>query len=275
MRMSVRYRTGMRRHRCSAQRMRAPTHQQSSSVRDALYDQSGTQTGDTAAAGMATVAPRSSLPPNANSAPANPRAVVNIADARAQGYLDSAAVLTNLASFAISQGINMTANSTLQAYQDRFGDPQRVGRRYRNRFTGHTYAHQADAQAGELDSLSNRYQQMSDYLGAGIRYITNSNTRIRIGRCRDRCSSHPAWAAWSCNDRRAHAIALCAPYWTLPAGDSHRGIAIVHELAHLRLQLLRHNAGNQWQRGRNPECYASFVADLFGITPFDGQCPPT
>ncbi len=296
MQMSLRYCTGKRKHRCAAQRMRTPIYQQSIAVRDTLNEtfneqgnrgqglnvlapiqssikKNNTQTSDSTG-GYGTLSRRSSLPANLHSAPANPTAVVNIADGRAQAFLDSAGVLTTLASFGLSQSINMAGNRTLGAYLSRFDRPEQVGRRYRNRFSGRTYASENDAQAHELDSLSSRYQRMSNYLNAGIRYISNSTTRTRIGRCRDRCSAHPGWVAWSCDDRRGHAIALCPSYWSLAGGDSQRAVAIVHELVHLRLQLRRHNAGNQRQRGRNPECYASFVADIFGITPFDGQCPP-
>jgi hypothetical protein len=69
-------------------------------------------------------------------------------------------------------------------------------------------------------------------------------------------------------------MAFCPAFWTTMS-DGERATAIVHELVHMRYHFPNHNFGNERQRGRNPECYASFIADFFGIqSNYSDQCPP-
>ena len=44
--------------------------------------------------------------------------------------------------------------------------------------------------------------------------------------------------------------------------------------AHALLNFEGHPSGSLRQRARNPECYTSYAADLYGFTPFDESCPP-
>jgi hypothetical protein len=167
--------------------------------------------------------------------------------------------------------MNMASITSYQHYLARFDTPELVGTRYRNRFNGQTYATETQAQARELESLSGRYDNLLTYLDAGIRYISNDSASLNIGNCRDRCNANPGWGAWTCSQFSAHAIALCPLFWTSSASE--RTSIIIHELAHMRFGIRNHNAGNQRQRGANPECYASYVADVLGFSSFSGQCP--
>ncbi|WP_323813552.1 hypothetical protein [Cellvibrio sp. NN19] len=220
---------------------------------------------------VGTVSGNSSLPANLHSASADPRAVVTAADSAAAGYLTSATIFSFLDSMMLDMAMNNSSSNSFLAYLNRFDTPEQVGTRFRNRFSGQTYATEAQAQARELESLSARFENIGTYLDAGIGYISNDRSRVSIGSCRDRCSAHPAWGAWTCPERSARAIALCPPFWSSTAGE--QATMIVHELAHLRYGLQAHNAGNQRQRGRNPECYASYIADVFGFSSYSNQCP--
>lgn len=266
--MSVRHCTGKRSQStvASASR-RAHSYQQSSDVRDVMYG--NTNTSDNA---QATVTSYNACSGRTNPAPANAASVIDTADARASGFLQSASVFSFLAGFGEEHNLH-SQSAGLQAYESRFGNPEQVGRRFRNRFTGDTYATESAAKVQELYSLSDRFDSLSAYLDAGITYRCNTNSNINIATCRDHCSAHPGWALWTCAKRAAHSIAVCPSYWGLSGGDAHRGIAIVHELAHQRFEMENHLHGSPRERGRNPECYASYVADNFGVTPFDNQCP--
>jgi hypothetical protein len=66
-------------------------------------------------------------------------------------------------------------------------------------------------------------------------------------------------------------IEICPHFWDLT--DSEQTIAIIHEAAHMLFDFAHHGSAARAARGRNPECYASFVADIFNITPFDTRCP--
>jgi hypothetical protein len=220
--------------------------------------------------GMGSVSARSSLPPNEHSAPADPTSVVTTADADAQSQLVSATIFPALSAMFIDNAMDPSSTAGYTAYLARFDRPEEVSGRFRNRFSRTLFATENEAIVSELNSLSGRFSALGAYLDGGIRYISNSSARIRIGGCRDSCDAHPNWGAWTCFQRSARTIALCPLFW----GDgTERGNIIVHELAHLRFGLVNHDFANQRQRARNPECYASYVADILGYSSFSGQCP--
>ncbi len=257
---------------CTGKHNSAAPVRRTQSARPALYQQQSTAVQDVMqGSAVGTVSRRSSLPANLHSAPADPTAVVTAADTAASGYVTSASIFSFLDSMMLDMAMNNSSSNSFQAYLNRFDTAEQVGARFRNRFSGQTYATEAQAQARELESLSTRFENIQTYLDAGIRYISNDRSRVTIGSCRDRCSAHPGWGAWTCPERSARAIALCPLFW--PASTNEQATMIVHELAHLRYGFDAHNAGNQRQRGRNPECYASYVADLFGFSSASNQCP--
>ncbi|MGB3610175.1 MAG: M35 family metallo-endopeptidase [Cellvibrio sp.] len=221
--------------------------------------------------GSGTVSARSSLPANEHSAPSDPTSVVTAADASASGQLSAAVLFPMLSAISIEHGVDPSTTTSYNAYLARFDRPEEINGRFRNRFSRAMFSTENEAMTSELNSLSDRFSSLETYLAGGIRYISNSDTRVRVGTCRDRCSAHPQWGAWTCSERNARAIALCPLFWR--AGASQQAGIIVHELAHMRFGIANHDAGTQRQRARNPECYASYVADLFGYRPFSAQCP--
>ncbi len=263
--MSVRHCTGKRsQSSVTPGSRRAHSYQQSSDVRDVMYGNGN---------GQATVTAYNACSAKTNPAPANAASIIDTADSSASGFLQSASMFSFLAGFGEEHNLQ-SQSAGVQAYESRFGNPEQVGRRFRNRFTGDTYATESAAKTQELYSLSDRFDKLSAYLDAGIRYRCNTNSNINIATCTDRCSSHPDGVLWTCSNRAAHAIAVCPSFWSLSGGDAQRAIGIIHELAHQRFEIRNHLHGNQRQRAANPECYASYVADNFGVTPFDTQCPP-
>ena len=235
-------------------------YQQVAAVQEAIHS-----------SGSGTVSARSSLPADEHSAPSDPTSVVSAADASASGQLSAAVLFPALSAMFIENGIDPTTTTSYTAYLARFDRPEEIDGRFRNRFSRTLFATENDAMASELHSLSDRFSSLETYLAGGIRYISNSTARVRVGSCRDRCSAHPGWGAWTCSERGARAIALCPMFWA--EGTSQQAGMIVHELAHMRFGITNHDTGTQRQRGRNPECYASYVADLFGYSSFSDQCP--
>ncbi len=240
-------------------------YQQVSAVQDVI------QNPGLGGGGSGTVSAHSSLPANMHSAPADPLSVVTAADASATGQLTAAILFPALSAMFIESAMDPTSTAGFTAYVARFDRPEEVRGRFRNRFTRATFATENEAMASELNSLSDRFASLGTFLDGGIRYISNSTGGLRLGSCRaDSCAAHPLWGAWTCSSG-ARSIALCPLFW--PEGNSQQAGIIVHELAHMRFGMTNHDAGNQRQRGRNPECYASYVADLFGYSSFSDQCP--
>ena len=272
--MAVKHCTGKRspasigRHATVARSASAPReapYQQVSAVQDVI------QNPGSGGGGSGTVSVRSSVPANMHSAPADPLAMVTAADASATGQLTAATLFPALSAMFIESDMDPTTTAGFTAYVSRFDRPEEVRGRFRNRFSRATFATENEAMVSELNSLSNRFSSLGTFLDGGIRYISNSTAGLRLGSCRaDSCAAHPLWGAWTCSSG-ARSIALCPLFW--PEGNSQQAGIIVHELAHMRFGMTNHDAGNQRQRGRNPECYASYVADLFGYSSFSGQCP--
>ena len=52
------------------------------------------------------------------------------------------------------------ASTHRTAYEHRYGRPEQVGARLRNRFTAATFATENEAMASEMDSLNNRYSRV-------------------------------------------------------------------------------------------------------------------
>jgi hypothetical protein len=70
-------------------------------------------------------------------------------------------------------------------------------------------------------------------------------------------------------------IIICPAFWGL--SPSQRGIGIIHEAVHILFPFGDHDATpaqSSNQRRTEPECYASMVADINNVQPFDPSCPP-
>ncbi|MHA7879047.1 MAG: hypothetical protein ACX931_04600 [Saccharospirillum sp.] len=208
----------------------------------------------------------------AQGVPDDAGAVIRQADVKATSLLGVGQFSTMLLSSMVRLDIDWSSHPTMNAYLNRFGGPEAVGERFRNRFTGVTFATEKDAQSSELGVIDNRLARMQRRLAAGINYRCNSSGRIRLGSCTDRCRDN--WALWTCH-HGTRDIAVCPPFFNgNGVNDDNRGLGVIHELGHNTLGLAAHSAGNRRQRGRNPECYASYIGDIRGLTSFDGRCPP-
>jgi hypothetical protein len=154
--------------------------------------------------------------------------------------------------------------SVSDAYQRRFGLPHSAGGgRFFNRLTGATTATRNEAIEAEMMILSTRFQRFGDFLGGPIRYRCPGTAAIVIPGCRaGACDANDN--AFSCPG--ANHIGICRNFWTgaQMASADQRGATILHESVHMWLGADDHNSVGGLRLG-NPECYAAFVADLFGF----------
>lgn len=163
----------------------------------------------------------------------------------------------------------------LDAYHRRFGPPQAVSGGFRNRFSGAVLPTIEDTESEELRVLSGRLLRMHNYLNGTIRYSCRpQNGTFTVGGCpNSRCQERgQLFNAVTCAPTDRREIALCPVFWD----DSPEGgaLTIIHESVHMLFNIRRHPSATAAQRGRNPECYASFVADLYGLTPSGMYCDP-
>jgi hypothetical protein len=131
-----------------------------------------------------------------------------------------------------------------------------------------------------MSFLSARLKVLHDFLAGNIRYRCVGTTQITVGGCTSKCT--PGDLARSCVPNDARTIHICDGFWGLSAAQ--RAAAIVHEAVHMRLNFAAENSATANQRGRNPECYASLVLDLYGegvaaalqaqFNTVDPSCPP-
>ena len=163
------------------------------------------------------------------------------------------------------------ASTHRTAYEHRYGRPEQVGARFRNRFTAATFATENEAMASEMDSLNNRYSRISDFFDADVRYVCSSATGSRtVGQCTDDC--RPAGRfAWTCVGG-PRAIVLCPHFWDLSIQE--RAYGLIHEAAHILFNLNNHASGSLRARGANPECLASLLAEAGSSATADTRCPP-
>jgi hypothetical protein len=201
--------------------------------------------------------------------PAMPFASLDAIDRQAQGLAESMSIFGTIATV-----LNPATGSTPfeVAYQTRFGTPQQVGARFRNRFTGALRATEEQAAQEEVSVIADRFSRLRTFLGGSIRYkCRDMGANFTLGGCTGRCAANDF--AQSCVPTDNRTIGICPDFWGL-AGDDQRAGVLIHEAAHMRLDFGGHLFGNRNQRGRNPECYTSMVADTFGFAPADPKCPP-
>ncbi len=203
--------------------------------------------------------------------PATPFGDLDAIDREAQGLADSMAI------FGIISSVLNPATGTdgfAVAYQTRFGTPQQVGTQFRNRFSGGLKATEEEAAQEEISVIADRFSAVRDFLGGSIRYkCRDAASNYTLGGCTGHCTPAGSRVAESCVPTDLRTIGICPPFWGL-AGDNQRAAALIHEAVHMRFNFEAHGSANRVQRGRNPECYTSMVADTFGFAPFDPKCPP-
>lgn len=213
----------------------------------------------------------SSCTANVHGAPADPIAELAADDARAQTLALGASNVLALEALTFADP-TFGRSYVSEAYERRFGlPPSAAGGRFRNRFAGTLHATQDIAMAGEMMALSDRYRVLSTFLAGPIRYRCPGTSPITL----------PGCAAGLCGGSLAmscpggNQIAVCPSFWTFPLMQSleQRGGNMIHEAVHMRLGFRPHALGTVDQRGRNPECYAAFLGDIYGFQSDDtGDC---
>lgn len=206
-------------------------------------------------------------PANTNGAPASPFSDIDTVDRNAQGLAEATSIFATLSAiFDPTTGFG----SFDTAYRDRFGPPTQVGTKFRNRFTGKLHATAQEAAQLEVALIGDRLERISTFLAGAIRYTCRpTGVAFNHSNCTSRCSASDV--AFTCVPVDLRRIEICPAFWGLAANQ--QAIGIIHEAGHMLFDFTVHGSGSAEQRGRNPECYASLVADSFGITPFDGRCP--
>lgn len=220
-----------------------------------------------------TLTATSSCPANVRGAPADPIAELTADDARAQLMALGASNVLTMEALTFRDP-TFGRSEISDAYERRFGLPPAASRgRFRNRFTGNLLATQDEAMEGEMLSLADRFKKLHDFLSGPIRYRCPGTSSVTLPGCA--ASTCGGSIAFSCPGGRQ--IAICPTFWSFPLMQTvdQRGGNMIHESVHMRLGFRPHQIGSVDQRGRNPECHAAFVADVYGFQSDDtADCAP-
>jgi Domain of unknown function (DUF4157) len=210
---------------------------------------------------------------NVHNAPADPLAVIRQMNDRAELMSLGASHLLFSESLFI-QSATFGPSSTLGFYRRRFGDPVASGTKFKNRFNNTLHNTLVLAQASELQFLSLRMQNISRFLGRNLHFKCTGTSHTTIGSCSHHCNAGNALA--TCSSGHGNTVAVCPDFWTFGSLDQ-QSIGLIHEVLHMT-----HGMGDRdtvpfaqtaGQRRGEPECYASLVADIYGIAPQDPSCP--
>lgn len=202
-------------------------------------------------------------------APPSPLIFVILSDTMADMHLSSAKMTLTL---DLMQTSGIPAGRGFDAYRRRFGDPTAVRKKFRNRFNSSLHDTLEEAQASEMTSLISILDRLSGVLARDINYRCIGPHVRTIGGVRFDCAT-TGFALISFNG--VNRIIICPAFWNLSA--SQQGIAIIHEAVHILFPFGDHDvtpAQTSNERRTEPECYASLVADINNVAPFDTSCPP-
>ena len=202
-------------------------------------------------------------------APPSPLIFIILADAEAHMHLTMAKLTLSLDLMNTS---GIPAGRGFDAYRRRFGDPTAVRNKFRNRFNSSLHNTLQEAQAAEMTSLISILDRLSNVLERDINYRCIGPHVRTIGGTSFDCAT-TGFALISTNG--VNRIIICPAFWNLGAGR--KGIGIIHEAVHILFPFGDHDttpAQSSNQRRTEPECYASLVADINNVQPFDPSCPP-
>lgn len=213
-------------------------------------------------------------PPSVAGAPAQPLPEIQAANDRAVLMSLGASLLLFSESLFI-QDATFGPSNVFGFYRRRFGDPTPAPHnKFRNRFNGTLHNTLLLAQASELQYLSARLEHISHFLEGNIHFKCTGNAHTTIGSCTHHCN--PGDVLASCSAGHGNTIAICAGFWGV-GGTDPEAIGMIHEVSHMLYHYGDHDAApfaqTSAQRRTEPECYASLVADIYGIAPFDPSCP--
>ena len=112
--------------------------------------------------------------------------------------------------------------------------------------------------------MAGRYQSIANQLDSGaVHYLCMTASRS-FGNCTIADCSRDAWACPNVN-----AIFLCSGFW---GGGHSSSILLIHETAHMIWENVIHGASGSGGNFRHAECYASYVADIFGQPAGKPEC---
>ncbi len=241
-----------------------------------VVQQGGTQQRDIQRA----VSSHSHCAANTNNSPANPLEVIAQANDRAVLMALGASHLLFVDSLFM-QDVHFGSSGILNMYRRRFGDPTQVTSHrgvtsFKNRFNGTSHNTLIKAQASEMQFLSARAKRVSEFLNGPIRFTCAGTGSFTVGNCATgHCGTSAGMA--SCPDSSGRQIAVCQNFWAGFPSIDQKAIGMIHEamhmLFHLHTDFDTTPAGSFAQRRIEPECYASLIADVYGVVPQDPSCP--
>jgi hypothetical protein len=207
----------------------------------------------------------------ANAAPPSPIIMLTLAETIASMHLTAARMALKL---DLMNSTGVPSGKAFDAYRKRFGVPTAVGKKFKNRFTGTLHDTIAKAQASEMGTLDARLERVEKLLEQDIKYICAApSAGVVVGNCFLNCRNGDFLETCSTG---GNTIVVCPPFWRTSAGR--KGVGIIHEAIHILFKFGDHDtspfAQSFGQRSTEPECFASFVADVNGVVPFDPSCPP-
>jgi hypothetical protein len=203
---------------------------------------------------------------NADGAPANPVTELTTIVDRSGAMATAAAILLTMAATLTRGGMRPVGSIAEQAFDDRFGEPPAVTGGFLNRLTGVVRPSLEIALSEEMDLMARRYELVANQFDSGFIHYRCISGPSSFGGCNIPDCSNDAWACPGVN-----AIFLCPGFW---GGDTRTSSTLlIHEGSHMIWGSVGHGARGSGGNFRHAECYASFVADLFGITRGTPACP--
>jgi hypothetical protein len=214
-----------------------------------------------------TVASNSTCAANAHNAPADPLAALTHADELAQSRALGSSHVLFLESLIFNDP-TFGRSYVFDAYRDWFGTPEQTPTgTWQSRFRKTPFATEEEAMAHEMQTFSNRFERIHNWLAGNVRYRCPGASAITIPGCRaSRCGTR---AAFACVSSGSRTVAICPPFWTVDE-NAQAGL-IIHEAIHPLFRFLHHSTGSVGGRGRNPGCYEGFMHAIYktGYTPGD------
>lgn len=216
------------------------------------------------------VAANSNCPANAHGAPADPIAALTEIDDLAQRRALGASNVLFLESVTFSDP-TFGRSYVFDAYSHWFGTPEQTPTgQWRSRFRTATFATENEAIAHELQTLSDRFRSIHNWLAGNVRYRCPGIARITIPGCATGTCGPSG--AFTCGASGSRHVAICPSFWNFDA-EAQAGM-IVHEAIHPLFHFLHHGTGSRAGRGRNPGCYEGFIHEIFGTGWNPGDCTP-
>lgn len=213
----------------------------------------------------------SNCPANVHDAPASPLAELREIDEDAERMALGASNVLVLEALTRNDA-TFGPSYVSRAYVDRFGSPAPTSNgRFSTAFTGNlNFASEGAAISAAMLQLAGRFERVARFFRGNLDYDCPGTSLFTISGCTSsRCQPNTGMVTCPTGTRR---MIVCAAFWN-SANDSQRAGMLVHEAMHILFRFRNHNAGTGGQRRANPECYTSFLADIYNFSVWDTRCP--